>query len=372
MKNDNTIVTNNNKIIFSLTFTDVPHYAKCMAVSQMPASLTSPNTSPSRTATSESPNFSSSDVKVAVGQASGRISLLSFSAGVPTLKEFGPKYGRACNDLAWNPKSTHFLAAAYEKNRNDNCVMVFDTSLLPPSQSESASAMSKMVNKSTKDLIRATYELGMGETCNSLAWFHKNPDTLVAGMNLKNLRIYDLRISSRSQSNPKNTKTNVSRYTYGLCVDPHMDHRVASYYEDTVVIWDTRNFDKPIWTRNQSNEVVGLAWSPTRSGLLCSLVKGSTDTLMLHDIQSWAVMSEDGEPAVTQRVVSVLPLEYPDPTVSVDPDLDIEGKNLPMIFPILSKTKKLRALFKGVRSKWYKLKKACTKMYFRLQLTYIL
>ena len=288
-----------------------------MAVSPIPTLTSStPTSSPTRFGTSESPNFNSSDIKVAVGQANGRISLLS-GAGIPTLKEFGPKYGRACNDLAWNPKITNYLAAAYEKNRSDNCIMIFDTSMSPPSQSESTSTMSKMVNKSSKDLIKPICELGMGETCNSLAWFHKNPDTLVAGMNLKNLRIYDLRISSRTGSGPKNTKTNVSRYINGLCVDPHMDYRVASYYDNTVVIWDTRNFDKPIWTRSQNNEVVHLAWSPTRSGLLCSLVKNSIDTLMLHDIQSWAVMSEDGEPAVTQRVVSVLPLEYPDPTISI-------------------------------------------------------
>ena len=308
-----------SKLHFDQDFSipDVPHYTKCMAVSPIPTLTSStPASSPTRFGTSESPNFNSSDIKVAVGQANGRISLLS-GAGIPTLKEFGPKYGRACNDLAWNPKITNYLAAAYEKNRSDNCIMIFDTSMSPPSQSESTSTMSKMVNKSSKDLIKPICELGMGETCNSLAWFHKNPDTLVAGMNLKNLRIYDLRISSRTGSGPKNTKTNVSRYINGLCVDPHMDYRVASYYDNTVVIWDTRNFDKPIWTRSQNNEVVHLAWSPTRSGLLCSLVKNSIDTLMLHDIQSWAVMSEDGEPAVTQRVVSVLPLEYPDPTISI-------------------------------------------------------
>ena len=59
-----------------------------------------------------------SDVKVAVGQANGRISLLSFYAGGAAIKEFGPKSGRACNDLAWNPKFTNYLAAAYgKKNR---------------------------------------------------------------------------------------------------------------------------------------------------------------------------------------------------------------------------------------------------------------
>ena len=55
---------------------------------------------------------------------------------------------------------------------------------------------------------------------------------------------------------------------------------------------------------------------------------GSNDTLMLHDIQSWAVMTEDGEPAVTQRMVNVLPLEYPDPASFVEEDIDIEGKDV--------------------------------------------
>ena len=93
-------------------------------------------------------------------------------------------------------------------------------------------------------------------------------------MNLKNLRIFDIRVNTRSHSNTRPTKSNFTRYTSGVCVDPHMDYRVASYFDDIVVIWDTRNFDKPIWTKTQSTEIVQLAWSPTRSGLLCSLVKG--------------------------------------------------------------------------------------------------
>ena len=41
---------------------------------------------------------------------------------------------------------------------------------------------------------------------------------------------------------------------------------------------------------------------PTRSGLLCSVMEKSA-ALTLHDVQSWAVMSEDGEPVVTERNV---------------------------------------------------------------------
>ena len=37
---------------------------------------------------------------------------------------------------------------------------------------------------------------------------------------------------------------------------------------------------------------------------------------------------QDGEPAVTQRAVNVLPLEYPDPVVSVEQDVEIDGKDI--------------------------------------------
>ena len=90
-----------------------------------------------------------------MGQANGRISLLSFYAGGAAIKEFGPKSGRACNDLAWNPKFTNYLAAAYDKSRNDNSILIFDTSLAPPSQTEaSSSAVAKIVSKSSTSKVK--------------------------------------------------------------------------------------------------------------------------------------------------------------------------------------------------------------------------
>jgi hypothetical protein len=73
--------------------TETPHYTKCISACPI---LTSTSSSPNR-----SPNTASNantDVKVAVGQANGRISLLSFmnssnSGGGVALKEFGPKTG---------------------------------------------------------------------------------------------------------------------------------------------------------------------------------------------------------------------------------------------------------------------------------------
>ena len=76
--------------------------------------------------------------------------------------EFGPKTGRACNDLAWNPKYTNYLAAAYEKNRNDSSILIFDTSLKTSANvvvdSASTSAMSKIVPNRCDDAHLFNYQ----------------------------------------------------------------------------------------------------------------------------------------------------------------------------------------------------------------------
>ena len=107
--------------------------------------------------------------------------MMSFHSGGTAIKEFGPKTGRACNDLAWNPKFTNYIAAGYEKNRSDSCILIFDTSLKSNEHAEavnttqasstSSNPMSKIVSKPSttspaKDLIRASIELGIGESCN--------------------------------------------------------------------------------------------------------------------------------------------------------------------------------------------------------------
>ena len=65
---------------------------------------------------------------MAVGQATGRISLQSFSSG--KIKDFGPKTAssRQCNALAWNPHKHNLLAAGYERggSKTDPGVQLFD------------------------------------------------------------------------------------------------------------------------------------------------------------------------------------------------------------------------------------------------------
>ncbi len=55
---------------------------------------------------------------------------------------------------------------------------------------------------------------------------------LVASINSKNLRIFDLHaLDKKKQQGPT---THVTRAVYGVCVDPKLDHRVASYYDNQV------------------------------------------------------------------------------------------------------------------------------------------
>ena len=43
------------------------------------------------------------------------------------------------------------------------------------------------------DLIRSVYETGTSETCNSLAWHPHNQNLMLAGVNGKTLKIFDIR-----------------------------------------------------------------------------------------------------------------------------------------------------------------------------------
>ena len=292
-----------------------PHYIKCAKVTPPLASNIN--------------LFSSvtDDVRLSVGQASGRITILSFDeinravghVHPHVVKEFGPRINRPCYDIAHHRTRPEIIAAGYEKSRHDYAILLFDISRgshqtvqeNPSSSLSTSSLQGPILNKtsppvshivtSTNELIPANTEIDYGSTCHSLCWFRDDPDTLCAGINYKHLKVYDTRASTGHHSGKASLQA-ATKFVYGVCIDPWLDHRIASYQDTSLAIWDTRNFEKPIVTLNQNRRIMKLAWSPTRSGLLCSVELGGSQ-LKLHDIQSWAVMSDGGDPAVTERYI---------------------------------------------------------------------
>lgn len=235
-----------------------PHYIKCVNV------------------------WGGQGVVVAAGQASGRVSFVTFrhelggegGGGLLGDRELQPRTPRPCSALGWHPGCHNILASGYEKHRSDFGLLVWDLA-----------GQDKPVT-----------EIGMTDSCSSLAWFPSR-HSLAAGVNGKMVRLYDTRAPAKPAA------TTLSRATSGLTVDPASEYRVAAHFEAQVVIWDTRNFEKPVVSLETGRPVARIAWCPTRPGLLANSGRDSP-SILLHDIMSWAVGQEDGEPAVSDRSVA--------------------------------------------------------------------
>jgi len=220
-------------------------------------------------------------VLLAVGQATGRVSLVLLSdveGEFLSDREYNPRQSRPCTALAWHPNQNTLLAAGFEKIRTEHGIIVWELS-------------------QTKLSDKPTFEVGNGDHCTSLAWLHTQP-CLVAGLGAKIIKIFD------SRNNMKIVNQTLTKATYGLSVDPGSDYRISGYSETdpSVLIWDTRNFEKPIITLNFPHQVTKVSWCPTRHGLLANSVRDS-GVIMLRDIMSWAVSQEFGEASVTERTI---------------------------------------------------------------------
>ncbi|CAN7998408.1 unnamed protein product [Ixodes hexagonus] len=221
-----------------------------------------------------------SPLLLAVGQDDGRVTLASFGRSLNDTdwvgKEFAPKQARRCSVVAWNPVEFSLLAAGLDKHKGDHSVLVWDMNHLP-----------------------GQTELGFSESTQSFSWFFHQPRSFVCGMNNKHLKIFDLRDSSRSSG----TTTKASS---GVCVDPFSEQRIASYHANQLVLWDVRNFEKPVTTQTENGQIMKIAWSPTRSHLMGVLTRES-GVVKLYDVQQAPGVADDLEPTLVERTLQPYP-----------------------------------------------------------------
>ncbi|KAJ8313969.1 hypothetical protein KUTeg_008530 [Tegillarca granosa] len=239
------------------------------------------------------------DNLVAVGQANGKITLISFGQqqGSSDLigKEFIPKHNRHCLYLAWNPVESHLLAEGLDKYRNDNCIAIWDINAKPGGETTTTYERQRYSSYNESGAItKPAIELGSSETTGSFSWFYKEPRTFVTGMNAKLLKIFDLRDTTRPHLIAQ------TKNVFGLCTDPRNEFRLASFHENQVSVWDVRNFEKPILTLPETRPVMKINWCPTRMGFLAVLCK-ETSVIKLYDIRHANIGLEDLEPAIIER-----------------------------------------------------------------------
>lgn len=227
-----------------------------------------------------------SDILLAVGQANGKVVLTSFGSSnyEAVGREFAPIHPRQCNAVAWNPVDYHIIAVGLEKFRAEPAVFLWDAFRCPYHSADEFHS----------DQAKAMLETGISETANSLSWI--NSSCLAVGFNNKNLKIIDRR------DPVKVVNTTTTKAVYGVNVEAHNEHTLASFFENQICVWDIRNFEKPISTITRVKSISKILWCPTRSNRLGSLQRDSS-IIMLHDLQMATVGNEDVEPTLLERSI---------------------------------------------------------------------
>lgn len=265
---------------------------------------------------------------LAVGQANGRVLLTCIgkennSSNFGIAREFVPRHSRQCNSLAWNPVETNLLAAGLDKARNDVSLLVWDInvqlsvrdsgnqekrhSAVPGGKQSPITVGPGLQMDPSATGNRPLAELSTSDPTLSMAWSPYDHNLLICGQAQKFLRVFDIRDTTRPYV------AAVTKAVYGVCVDPHVEHRIASFSEapGIVCIWDDRNFEKPLMTMTQPppvTAITAISWSPSRSGLLATIGKESP-IVQLYDIQHTSVASPvygvgyETEPSFIERSV---------------------------------------------------------------------
>ncbi|KAG0222589.1 hypothetical protein BGW41_005933 [Actinomortierella wolfii] len=272
---------------------------------------------------------------------------VSIAQNQRTYPSFSARHSRACNVVAFSKGAPNLLAVGLDKVRNDYCLMIWDTEQAMTQQSRgsdssyapsgsittadrrqtargqgttsrfsrpaeiaesyfgadsrlSMNPLSLTDGMGTAKALRASaYEdsassgplcqYGSSEVITSCAWFTNEPKSLVAGMGLKYLRVYDTR---EDQNSPASMIIS-TKAVHGICMDPFNNYRMASCSDDGIIkIWDIRNpshsllsfYTGPKAVSPSSATLVRIQFSPKRSGLLASLTKDAT-CIKVWDIQ---------------------------------------------------------------------------------------
>ncbi|KAG7098505.1 hypothetical protein E1B28_000449 [Marasmius oreades] len=221
------------------------------------------------------------DDLLAVGHSNGRVDLIRLESsrytGADNILSAGPvvslpvKNQRACNTLAFSGKDPNYLAVGLDKVRGDASLIIWDVNSALPILSfggaTSNSSTSNGVDVSNQ-ILRTRSSPAIPRTehgtkfdnrmlqvhattdyVSSLAFLPDSSHLLLAGISSRWLRLFDLRARPSSSNNNTNLQNgtgggpvaNVASKVQGVVTDPFDPHRVASWGDGVVTVWDARN-----------------------------------------------------------------------------------------------------------------------------------
>ena len=209
------------------------------------------------------------DDLVAIGYSTGKVDLTRLeattSAANMTLSS-GPsaslpvRNSRACNALAFCPTDSNYLAVGLDKVRGDSSLVIWDINTIIPTLAVKAEAHSTTLTAARPQPLIPKGEVGgrtdsrvlqqhaAAEVVSSVSWMPRSTSLLLAGVSHRWLRIFDLR-SHTSHIH------SIASKVQGIATDPLDEHRVGSFGDGIVNIWDSRN-----WTHPRSRIGVAEGW----------------------------------------------------------------------------------------------------------------
>ena len=227
-----------------------------------------------------------------------------------------------CNDVDWSYVNNSLLATAWDRHKVDNSLQIFDINRIIDTGKYAFSF-------STTPNNRPVFDGCSSDSINSLKWFRKE-QSIVCGVNSKQVRIYDI----RDLNKPKLSAS--TRAVHGVTVDAYSDKRFASYVDNTIYIWDSRFFDKPLVTIVESKPIAQMNWCPTRNHTFSALMTGD-DMVKIYDIQQASLFSEDFEAKIVERLIHPFARSSSmssSPTITTNHDhansfIGVPGMNIP-------------------------------------------
>ncbi|CAH1154363.1 unnamed protein product [Phaedon cochleariae] len=243
------------------------------------------------------------DLLLAIGLSNGRVSLTTFGPsehdihGFPG-KELVPKHSRHCNAVLFNPVDHNLIAAGLEKYRSDSSILIWDIDKFTSNgECNSTGRMAVNTMAPAVELVKPIIEFGTSEATYGVSWFHGSNRLLAAGMNGKNIKIFDLRDSN------KMVNSTITKAVYGVCTNPNDDKYLASFYDNQISLWDMRNFEKPAVVLPLNKPLIKIGWCPTKFSSLAALQRDSS-VINLFEIKQTVISNEELEPNVMERIIT--------------------------------------------------------------------
>ncbi|KAG5519373.1 hypothetical protein PMAC_001999 [Pneumocystis sp. 'macacae'] len=194
---------------------------------------------------------------IAIGETTGDALILSLDNEISPIR-FPAKQQRVCNAVALNILGD--LAVGLERIRNESSLTIWN--------------IHQSIGSDKK--ISPIQQLALSESVFSLSYFPDSPKQLVSGVNLRWIKIFDL----REKSSISTIAFYSTRFIHNITIDPKNPNYFASISDEGLVsVWDRRKnsngeacllLNKGV---NQFSQIIDLKFTGTKHGQLSGLSK---------------------------------------------------------------------------------------------------